>query len=261
MTDWLNRLPDFGVFAVLIIPSVLAMVAASLLGQRIRRRYPAKPDESSFEIMDAFIAVASAAAVVLAFSLVQVDTNLSKVSDNISKEANAINALDRALLRLGNPGLETARKPLMEYAMAIVKDEWPLLAERDRSERVDEIFRSISVIVRAAEPNSAREIAIFNEALRAMDQMVDYREQRINSAASGLSALFWKAILGIFGLLVVIAYHTDPTRRRVWSMVSISATLSVLLALVVILDSPFTGETTLDADAFEHVMGVMNARR
>ncbi len=234
---------------------------ASLLGHRYRIRFRKKPDESTYEIMDAFIAVASAAAVVLAFSLVQVDTNLSKVDDNITKEANAINALDRAFLRMGNPKLEAARKPLMEYAIAIVKDEWPLLTERDRSEKVDELYRSLSVTLRGAEPVTQREIAIFGEALRAIDQMGDYREQRINSAASGLSSLFWKSIVGIFFLLMLIALHTDPTRRRLWSMIAISATLGVLLALVVILDSPFAGESTLEADAIERVMGVMNSRQ
>ncbi len=61
MIDWLNRLPDVAVFAVLVIPSVLAMVLASLLGHRYRIRFRKKPDESTYEIMDAFIAVASAA--------------------------------------------------------------------------------------------------------------------------------------------------------------------------------------------------------
>lgn len=259
--EWLYGLPDVGVFSVLIFPSVLAMVGASLLGNWIRKRFLARPDESNFEIMDAFIAVASAAAVVLAFSLVQVDSTLSKVDENISREANAINALDRALVRFANPMLEAARPPLMEYAATIVKDEWPLLTERDRSEKVDGLYRTISTTLRAVEPNTPREIAIFGEALRAIDQMGDYREARINSAASGLSALFWKSIIGIFCLLVLIAYHTDPTRRRIWSMVGISATLSVLLALVVILDSPFAGETKLDPDAIERVMDVMLTRK
>jgi hypothetical protein len=257
--DFLNKLPDLAVFAAVTLPFMIGVVAASYLGGRFRRKRP--PEASSFEIMDAFIAVASAAAVVLAFTLVQVDSTLKQTDDIAVKEAGAVNALDRALFRMKVPQLEATRQPLMIYAQTIVKEEWPLLADGDRSEKVDGLYRTISGALRAWEPSTPREQALFNEALRAIDQMGEYREARISASASGLSALFWRAIAAIFCLLVLIAFNADPTPRRISSMVAIAGTLGILLALVVILDSPFVGDATLEPEALQRVMDTMLTRK
>jgi hypothetical protein len=258
MISWLHHRSDFWVLFILMVPFVQLVLAASLLHFRLRPRLAR--EDPDFNMMDTFVALGSAAAVILAFSLVQVDATFRSLQDGVSKEAAAINDLDRMLTRYGDPCLAPARESLQRYVRALISDEWPRLVEGQRSEKADALFRAVSIDLRALEPQSLRQGAMFSEGLKAIDDAGDLREARISAAREGLPPLFWRAMLGLGLLLVIVAAYTEPTRRRLLSMAAIAAALGLLLAMVVIVDAPFAGEANLQPDALERVLAQIQNR-
>ena len=259
MITRLHHLPDVWIFVIFIVPLMVVVVAAAFLGNRLNTRLGLV--DCDFQTMDAFSAVASAAAVVIAFSLVQVDTTLRSIEDGVTREANAINDLDRVMLRYGDPVLAQLRGELARYARTLIEDEWPKLRDGGRSAEADDLYVEVSRGLRAVEPTTIRQGALFSEALKAIDEVSDQRELRLAATHNGLPSLFWKSVLGVFAILVAIASQTRPTRRIVWSMMAISATLGLLLALVIIIDAPFAGESIVSTEPIERMLSSMAARR
>lgn len=259
MITWLHHIDDIWVFCILTFPLVFLVIGASVLSTHWNSTLHMQ-DDDGFQIMDAFIAVASAAAVVLAFSLVQVDTGYRALEDTLTKEASAVNALDRVMLRYNDPALAPARAALLDYARTLAHEEWRLLIEGGRSDNADAQYVTVSKTLRAIDPITLRQGAMFTEALKVLDDVADLRELRISAGQNGLPALFWKSVLAIFLLLVLIASQTKPTTGRLWAMAAVSATLGLLLSLVVIVDAPFAGESSLKPDALERVIRVMSMR-
>lgn len=253
----IHQLSDLAIFSIITLPFVALVAAASILMHRVFPRM--LEDEGSFEIMDAFIAVASVAGIVLAFTLVEVDTNLDTIEANIGIEAEGINALDRAFIGYGEP-LAQMRPPLRDYAKSIVVTEWPLLSHGQGSEEAEQLLDRISAAIHAQDPGNGKQQEIFAEALRLVDQVDLMREERIDAASSGLPGVFWKSVLALFAMLVLIASQTAPTRKQVVAMTTICATLGLLLSLTVVIDAPFGGETVLSPHEIERIAAILEKR-
>jgi hypothetical protein len=74
--------------------------------------------------------------------------------------------MDRLLVRYDDPGVDSIRASLREYASSIVTDEWPELRKGKRSERTASLFRPISRGILAMQPAQGRQSLIFAEMLR-----------------------------------------------------------------------------------------------
>ena len=257
MLSGIHHLPYALIFCVITIPLIVLIIGIAMVSNRL---FPhLKNDQSSFEIMDAFIAVASVAGVVLAFTLVEVDTKLETVANHISIEAEAINGLDRTLLGYGD-GLSTIRTPLLAYAKDIVDVEWPLLAYGKSSESSEALLNDISAAIHAQAMGTSKSEQVLGEALRFVDQMDLMREERLAAASGGLPGVFWKSVCALFLMLALIASQTEASRKRFVAMGVICATLGLLLSLTVIFDAPFGGETAVWPHEIERVIGLMTAR-
>lgn len=256
MIDWLHHQSDLTVFAVLTLPFVFAVLAASILAHRFLPSL--YNDDSGFEIMDGFIAVASVAGIILAFTLVEVDAHLATIEDNIAREAESVEALDRSILGYGEGEFAATHALLLRYATTIAGEEWPNMAVNGAgSPGVEDLCERIDNAVRAENPTTPRQTEEFAEALKALDEMKMLREERLEAASVSLPSLFWKSLIVLFLLLVAIASQTEPTRKRLVGMAAISTTLGVLLAITVILDAPFAGEEAVTPHEFERIIAVM----
>ena len=92
---------------------------------------------------DALTVVIGFAGLILAFSLVQEQNNVRNLEAQVGTEANTLAQLDRLLVRYGNPGGDTLRISLREYATSIVNDEWPQLSKSRVSGRTTRLLREI----------------------------------------------------------------------------------------------------------------------
>jgi hypothetical protein len=257
MISWLRTLPDALVFLAIVGPILVLTLGACLVPGRFRR----EPSESNSEGFDAFLAVASAAAVLLAFSLVQVDTATRAIDDAVSKEAAAINSADRVLIRYGSTDLMAVRPMLLDYGRKIVEDEWPRLSHGDRSASADEAYTAISKKVRATEPTTPRQQAMYGEMLRYLDDMADLREQRINGASNGLPGLFWIATGLMVLIMILLAVRLEPRADRLWTTGAIAGAIGVLLSMIVVIDAPYHGDASaVTADAIWRAMDQMTKR-
>jgi hypothetical protein len=256
--DFLQNLGDaatfFVVTATLVICAILLPWLRQRLGLSVRK-------EVTDGASDAFKAVVSSLIFIMAFALYQVQANFRDAEQLVGKEANQLNSMDRLLLRYGSPEATAARGLVGQYAEAEINLEWPLLQHDGRSEKVDALYEKLAVSVRGLEPSSSRQMGQFNDMQRALDEMADIREARLAMTETSLPTLYWAMIAGLLVLLAILVTITNATLDKLLSHAGLACAVGLLLSLVVIIDGPFKGHTSVQPTALSRVLKVIQARQ
>ena len=140
-----------------VVVTALAMAAPHV--GRHALRLPENKDRGD-AAFDAYKAIMSMVGVVLAFSLVQANGVLHEVGSLVGKEAAALEATDRVLLRIGKPEWVALRPGLAIYAQTLIEKEWPLLSTGQRSDAADNAYTAVSKAARGIPPDDARQQAM-----------------------------------------------------------------------------------------------------
>jgi hypothetical protein len=258
---WLHKLGDVQILALVFITMTLAMMAAPRLGQIVLRLPERKERDEA--VVSAFSAVVSMLGVVLAFSLVQANNTLREFQGKVTKEAVALEVLDRALLMTGKPGFADLRPRLAAYGQSMVTDEWPRLSGGERSAATDDLFNALVKGVRDLGPDDARQQTMYAVLVRTLDELADLREERLAGAdpdTSGLPLFFWSTILGLIAVAFCLATFTVPSLGRTVAVGASAAAIAMLLAFVIIVDVPFEGETSVSPRPLQKAL-LINAKR
>jgi hypothetical protein len=258
---FLENLPNWVLFIIFPAGSWLALGFLTLLFRALAK--PLGFEDVDLDILDtATQNVMSGAYVVLGFVLVLVMATANDIDSNISKEASQIESLDRLLIMEGSPAAQTARQTLLVYTKSIVSDEWKRLSggPRNPSTRIyaDTLFANL----RAIEPLSNRQVALFMDVIKTGDDIAQYRNLRMTSSQSRLPSLFWHlSYLTLLGVIIISALRLlRPSSIRIFALAVQLAMISWLFATVMILDLPYLGQVKTSPEAFEKAIQIMESR-
>ncbi|MBC7433503.1 MAG: DUF4239 domain-containing protein [Rubritepida sp.] len=193
--------------------------------------------------MDGVKTVTTFLVLVLAFSLNLVMGQHRQVEEQVQREATLINQLDRGLLRTGPPELVALRPVLIAYASSLVLDEWPRMAVGGRSQEAYALYNALSRGIRGAEVTSPRQQAQYAELVRNLESLSDVRDARLMNSRLALPGMFWVTILGGCLLLLPLCAMTAGSLNSALLKLAMGGSLGMLMALVIIIDRPFSGET------------------
>ncbi len=206
--------------------------------------------------------IASAVAIsgiVLAFVLAQTTQASDTYQANVSVEAAQIRALAKQLSAYNAEDATACQPLLVAYANSIVTDEWPLLAQQTGSTKTTSALNTLDQCLIKLKSNDNRQVALYVQLLNTTDNLAQTRETRITNSAASLSALFWGVMhIGLLLILIVtaLAFYTPGPIRVINCSVQIIS-LSLLYALVLILDHPFSGANSVSnapiLDAINHL--------
>jgi hypothetical protein len=237
---WLYKLPNS--FIVLLFGVIGAALFLGVLFLRVKLwRIQVQSDDAK-AAHDALTVVIGFVGLILAFSLVQEQSNVRNLEQQVGTEANNLDQLDRLIVRFGTPGDETLRISLREYANSIVKDEWLDLRKGRGSGRTTRQFRELSQDIYAIDPTPGRQSLIYGEMLKKVDELTLARESRLVAAANiRLAPIFWETILFLLLILLVLVSFSEVTFSRggALALACQGFAVTLLVALVFIFDRPF----------------------
>jgi len=236
-----------------------AIVIIPIIMHRLLRVFGISGSERvSSGALDASKAIAGYAALIISFCIVEASGNLHKAEEEISREASAILNLDRILLRSKDPALVNLRPTLLAYGRTIIDKEWPLLAhpqpDQHGAAEVDAVFTELSRRLFDFSPQGEFQSEIFREAIVMTRQLVALREERLANADLSLPSLFWAITLLICILQGVLACFVTPSPAHTMELGGLAAAIGLLLALLIILDLPFSGQSAAGPAAIERVL-------
>ena len=236
---FLHSMPNWVSFSLI----TFVLCGAFIVMPVLRRRFLPVDKSVSDAAMDGVKTVSTFMVLVLAFSLSLVMSQHRQVEELVQREATLINQLDRGLLRAGPAELVALRPVLVEYARSVVNDEWPRMADAGRSPRTYELFNEISRGVRRVEVTTPRQQTMYADMLRTLEQLSDARDIRLLNSRIALPDLFWATIMGGCLLLLPLCAMTSGTLNSALLKLAMGGSLGMLMALVIVIDRPFSGET------------------
>jgi hypothetical protein len=254
----LHGLGDVALIALVFGAVAIACFGlAPYLGRKLGWTVPDK-DRADY-IIRAQATLMAVTGMVLAFSLVQAQGSIRRTEELVSKEASIINTLDRLLLRYGGQGAEI-RPLLWAYTTSVIEDEWPALREGQSSATCSARLSSLSDAVYQLDPQSARQVTIYGEMIKSLDEMADEREHRISAANLKLHSGFWLITFLLGVILVALSTAIEAVGYHTVSIAAQGLALALLAALVFSSDRPFKGDISVSPAPFVNVLTLMNTR-
>jgi hypothetical protein len=255
--NWIYDDPTWLVGSAIVAISVLISWAGLFVVHRLvdldlRRRHN---DVAGFTI--AIVGILYA--VLLAFIAVVTWEDYAKAGDVVDNEANTIGNMFYDTAGVPEAAANRYRKLLSDYADRIINDEWPaqLAGHADKAiyQKGWNILSDLNVEVAHFEPKTQGESNMHSELLRDLNLLFSSRRTRQLAAESHIPQLIWWIIFFGGGLTVGFTYlfGTHSFKMHLAMTGGVTASLALVIVLIMAFDYPFRGEVTITSEAYQAV--------
>jgi hypothetical protein len=197
-------------------------------------------------------------AMLLAFVVSGSWQNFSTAVKSVQAEAAALSDLVHIVDIFPGAATINFRGLAGTYAQMVIQAEWRNLAAVARGDlslqdlnldASNELIQAVQFL----EPANSRESVIFEQALVMLNNWLDARRLRLQSAGGGNAATLWPLL--ITGALVLFGFHGLFVAHSpaVWTALLLGLSIVVGLAfyLILSLNSPFTGTLSVHVTPFQ----------
>jgi hypothetical protein len=250
---WLYSLSNVQLCALVLAIFVGVAVVGQQTVQVVRHRR--KINGNHNEIVAQFLSAAGVFfGIALGLVAVSVWQSFEQIDGNVTREAAKLATLYRAVHGLPPAVREPIAAKLRAYTKNEIEVTWPLQRKGENPPSNTLLGVDIRLALSSFEPKSIGEGAVQSEALRLLDDMVEFRQLRLYSVlSSGLAPTLWGVILG--GSFLTLAFTWFLVAQSQFMHLLLSICLAVLLGLLVFLvvamDHPYLGQYSVSADAFQ----------
>ncbi|WP_432937556.1 hypothetical protein ACQPXM_25330 [Kribbella sp. CA-253562] len=236
----------FWVIGLMLVTAVMAVIL-----RKARQHFGR---EANNEVAgQVFTIVGGVNVVVAAFVLISLFDAADRAEENTYQEANALIAVRWASDSLAEPARARIEKLTQDYASQVSENEWPdLRAGKPVDERGWTLLTQLQNEIERVPTKSDREEDSRVEASAQLWNVYEARQERLNSAGSGVNAVVWFAILVgsamSIGLMFLFGGPGVYSYAVIVSM--LSGAIALLLFAIYQLQNPFTGGANVGPDAF-----------
>jgi Protein of unknown function (DUF4239) len=253
---WIYDLPNWVLFAMIIIVTVGLALAGLFISRPIVRRVVGSSSKHNdivsyfFSSMGVFYG--------LALGLIAVATweNYTEVDGVVTTEAAAVASLFRDLDGYPQPLRARLETMMRDYTRVVLEREWPAHKQGVALEDGDALLDQFENEVMNFEPSKEREKIAHAEVLRSLDTVVEQRRLRLQAVSTGLPAALWCVVLIgalINGILTYLFWVENLALHAV--LVAVLATfIAALIFLTAAMDNPFRGEFSVSPEAFKTIL-------
>ncbi len=195
-------------------------------------------------------------AVMLAFVVIAVWEEYRDTETAVRDEAKAVVNLHRVAHGLpGGSGAEI-HKRLLAYVASVREHEWPSMADGKPSKVVGESIEQLTHVLLNVQPQTPKEVALYQDALRLLAVITSNRNERLDSSTGSVTDMLWFVL--IMGGLITLGYPAFFGSTNLAAQILMTAALAALVALSLLLalafDYPFTGDDRITDLPFEEAL-------
>jgi hypothetical protein len=204
-------------------------------------------------------------AILLAFVVSGIWQNFSSAMTTVHVEADAVMSLMHIIEAFPEEDTKEIHAAVHSYAKMVIDEEWHELVRIARGYITaydinaapgPESVVALMGAVQSMTPVSAREITLFEQALVKLNNWLDARRERLQSASGGNAAALWPLLIA--GASVLFAFHGLFVAKsiEVWAalLLGLSLVVGISFYLIFSLDSPFTGTLSAQVGPFRWVV-------
>ena len=254
-SQWLLlNVPTIVIGLVILVISVGFAVGGVLL---VRRCIPPSKLKSHHDIAGPiFSTLGVIYAVLLGFTTIVVWQDFNDANTTLVKEANYYSDIYRDMSGLSAAFREKADTAMDAYIDALINDEWQIIDEGKRSEKVQVAAQAVWELYGSYEPKTETEKIFLAESIRKMDEAGEMRRQRLMDAQAGLNPVLWFAIIvgGIITITFTFFFGSENLTLQLIMTILLSALIALVLFTILAMDFPFTGDFAIKPDALVQML-------
>ena len=158
---------------------------------------------------------------------------------------------------LSEPTRSNVQNYAEKYANSVVDDEWDKIREGRREVSTSNIIldKLIFEIVKF-NPGTNGEVAVHAEILAQVNQLHDFRRERLHMGSEGLGVVTWLVV--ICGAIITIGlsgFHRTESASTHYLIISImTSMLGLMIFLIVAMDRPLWGDFSISKSPFTEVL-------
>jgi hypothetical protein len=186
----------------------------------------------------------------------------SDVRHRAEDEATSLVALYDAVAVYPRETRDTVRHDLICYMRSIVADDWPSMERGNTTEapRTLAFGDRVRWDIRDLPLTNQRESSAYGRAVGFITDASEARQQLLFFTEPEIPAPLWVVIyVGVFLLVFLIALHyTDDPRGRVTALAGLSVLLTVVVAVLAVLDRPFGVGARVQPNEMRHAIELVS---
>ncbi len=192
-------------------------------------------------------------AVLLAFVVVEAQSNIQQARQTAEFEANSIADIFHYAGWFPVKTRAAVRGLCLDYVTAVVDEEWDKMETFQFSARAVSGLHNMWHAVRQFEPVTEGQKAAYAAVLEELGNAGDNRRSRLLANHNGVSPLLWTVITvgGVLTITFTYFFGLENVRAQMIMVALVAITLSLNIFLVAAYTYPFAGEFKIEPDAFE----------
>ena len=183
-------------------------------------------------------------------------TSLSRTETGVRQESGSIYSLGRELDALGPPA-GAAKAALESYARDVADDEWRRLAAAPSTlsplaqADLDRLWRDLRSLQRGLDASDPARGDLTHYA----ERIETLRQTRLADSTSNIPGIFWIILLAFVAATSFLAGREASKRFGAQVNLIHMAAIGLAVGLVIVLDNPFRGQTSIDASIIGTALG------
>lgn len=225
------------------------MIALACLGHWIVYRYVPHRDFVKHNDVAGFVLtiVGVVYAVLLSFVVVVVWQQFES-SDNIAeREASAAADMYRLSAAYPSPLRQRLRSELRNYVYLMINDEWPSMRLGGISTAARNLTAALANQISSYGPRSSEQLQVQAQMLAILRVFLDSRRQRLHDNETGIPPILWWALIASAFITIgfVYLFGMENFKIQLIMTASLAAIIGLMFTLIVELDYPFRGDTSI----------------
>jgi hypothetical protein len=247
--DWIYGMPTWLSGSLIVVTAVvLSWLALACFHQFV----PAELRRAHNDVAGFILAIIGVIyAVLLAFIAVSTWENFNKAQEAAELEANMVDNLYVDSAGLPPKLAFFVRARLREYSRLVIDKEWPAQqAGRIDFEGSKPLFQLNAAIAKYRPVENAGPVD--SEILRTANELYQARRDRLVAASSRIPAVMWAVTLLGGAITVGFSFLFGVPKLRLHLLMTglLSASLALVIVLIVAFDCPFRGDVSVSADVY-----------
>jgi Protein of unknown function (DUF4239) len=199
-------------------------------------------------------------AVLIAFMLSGVWTNLQGARVNAEQEANSLVNIFRFAYGLPSESRTEVQQLARHYCQVMISEEWPAMERGQQGPTSRRITQQLWHSLTSVQPGNASQQTIMDHSLSELTSMTEHRRLRLLQSRQELPALLW-AVLVVGGIITVgstCLFGVESFKLHVVQVFEISFLLSLMLVAIASINRPYQGDVHVNPDAFRYALETMD---
>jgi hypothetical protein len=241
---------------------IIACIAGALFALAVLRHYWAPSTRLAHnDVVGPNVSVIGTTyAVLIAFMLSGVWTNLQGAQRNAEQEANSLVNIFRFAYQLPPESRTQVQELAHSYCQAMISEEWPSMARQSESPTAHRITQQLWHALTSVQPRNASEQTVMDHSLSELTNMTEHRRIRLLQSRQQLPALLW-AVLVVGGIVTVgstCLFGVESFKLHLVQVFEISFLLSLILVAIASINRPYQGDVHVTPDAFRYALETMD---